>query len=82
MESLVRTKKEVKPNSEEQYTIRVRKETNKTKRDAEMGSIIKTTKHYESYFTPVEESSQMSQTTDDTTASTSIKLKYVGKEDA
>lgn len=81
VERLVRTKKEVKPNSEEQYTIRVRKETNKTKRDAEMGSIIKTTKHYESYFTPVEENSQMSQTTDDTSASTSIKLKYVGKED-
>ena len=81
VESLVRTKTEVNPKSEEQYVIRVRKETNKTKRDAKMGSLIKTITNYESYFTPVEENTQMSQTTDDSTASTSIKLKYVGKED-
>ncbi len=81
VESLVTTKKEVSPRSEEQYTIRVRNSSSKTKRDAEMGSIIKTVTHYESYFTPVEETSQLSQTRDDTKASISSKLKYVGKED-
>ena len=81
VERLVTRKREVNPNSEEQYTIRVRKDTNKTKRDGEIGTIIKTIKNYESYFTPVEESSQMRQTTDDTNASMSMKLKYVGKDD-
>ena len=78
---LVRDRREINQKSEEKYTHKVRNETNKTKREAEIGSIISKIEHYDSYFSPVEESSSLSQTTDDSKVTVSGRMKYVGKED-
>jgi hypothetical protein len=79
--SIVRDRTEINPKSEEKYRHKVRKETAKTKREAEIGSIITKIPHYDSYFSPVEETSSLTQTTDDSKVTVSGRMKYVGKDD-